>query len=174
MIIQNLKFFQCIIVWTPFNEAWGQFDTEAVVQYTIERDNLRLINAASGGNHRAVGNFIDFHTYPDPRYPFQYADYINVVGEYGGLGLEIKNHTWKEDNWSYYLMKSKEELTGNYTAYIETLIDLAKQGISAAIYTQVTDVEGEINGLMTYDRNETKIFDSIKEVNERLIASLSE
>jgi hypothetical protein len=173
-IIQNLKFFQCIIVWTPFNEAWGQFDTEAVVQYTLQRDNLRLINAASGGNHRAVGNFIDFHTYPDPRYPFKYNESINVVGEYGGLGLEIKNHTWKDDNWSYNQVYSKEELTGNYTVYIETLIDLAKQGISAAIYTQVTDVEGEINGLMTYDRNETKIFDSIKEVNERLIASLSE
>jgi len=173
-IIQNLKFFQCIIVWTPFNEAWGQFDTEAVVQYTLERDNLRLINAASGGNHRAVGNFIDFHTYPDPRYPFKYNEYINVVGEYGGLGLEIKNHTWKDDNWSYNQVYSKEELTGNYTVYIETLIDLAKQGISAAIYTQVTDVEGEINGLMTYDRNETKVFDRIKEVNERLIASLSE
>ena len=173
-IIQNLKFFQCIIVWTPFNEAWGQFDTEAVVQYTLQRDNLRLINAASGGNHRAVGNFIDFHTYPDPRYPFKYNESINVVGEYGGLGLEIKNHTWKDDNWSYNQVYSKEELTGNYTLYIETLIDLAKQGISAAIYTQVTDVEGEINGLMTYDRNETKIFDSIKEVNERLFASLSE
>ena len=133
-----------------------------------------MINAASGGNHRAVGNFIDFHTYPDPRYPFVYNNSINVVGEYGGLGLEIKNHTWKDENWSYYLMKSKEELTGNYTLYIETLIDLAKQGISAAIYTQVTDVEGEINGLMTYDRNETKVFDSIKEVHERLIASLSE
>ena len=173
-IIQNLKFFQCIIVWTPFNEAWGQFDTEAVVQYTLQRDNLRLINAASGGNHRAVGNFIDFHTYPDPRYPFKYNESINVVGEYGGLGLEIKNHTWKDDNWSYNQVYSKEELTGNYTVYIETLIDLAKQGISAAIYTQVTDVEGEINGLMTYDRNETKVFDRIKEVNERLIASLSE
>ena len=175
-IIQNLKFFQCIIVWTPFNEAWGQFDTEAVVQYTLQRDNLRLINAASGGNHRAVGNFIDFHTYPDPRYPFKYNESINVnvVGEYGGLGLEIKNHTWKDDNWSYNQVYSKEELTGNYTLYIETLIDLAKQGISAAIYTQVTDVEGEINGLMTYDRNETKVFDRIKEVNERLIASLSE
>ena len=173
-IIQNLKFFQCIIVWTPFNEAWGQFDTEAVVQYTLQRDNLRLINAASGGNHRAVGNFIDFHTYPDPRYPFKYNESINVVGEYGGLGLEIKNHTWKDDNWSYNQVYSKEELTGNYTLYIETLIDLAKLGISAAIYTQVTDVEGEINGLMTYDRNETKVFDRIKEVNERLIASLSE
>ena len=88
--------------------------------------------------------------------------------------MEIKNHTWKDDNWSYNQVYSKEELTGNYTLYIETLIDLAKLGISAAIYTQVTDVEGEINGLMTYDRNETKVFDRIKEVNERLIASLSE
>ncbi len=172
-IIENLKFFQCIIIWTPFNEGWGQFDTENVVQFTLGKDNLRLINAASGGNHRRVGNFVDIHTYPGPSCALKYGDLINVIGEFGGLGLEIKNHTWKDENWSYYIVHSKEELTGTYTEYVNTLMNLSKEGISAAIYTQVTDVEGEINGLMTYDRYDVKIFDSIKEVNKKLIESLS-
>ena len=174
-IIENLKFFQCIIVWTPFNEAWGQFETESIVQLTREKDSTRLVNAASGGNHRTCSDFVDLHPYPNPRYELKYESLINVIGEFGGLGLEIKNHTWKDNNWSYYMVKSKEELTGNYTLYINTLKnDLVPQGISAAIYTQVTDCEGEINGLMTYDRYEVKIYDTIKKVNEELIASLKE
>ena len=174
-IIENLKFFQCIIVWTPFNEAWGQFETESIVQLTREKDSTRLVNAASGGNHRTCSDFVDLHPYPNPRYELKYESLINVIGEFGGLGLEIKNHTWKDNNWSYYMVKSKEELTGNYTVYINTLKnDLVPQGISAAIYTQVTDCEGEINGLMTYDRYEVKIYDTIKQVNEELIASLKE
>ena len=171
-IIENLKFFQCIIVWTPFNEAWGQFETEAVVQFTLEKDNLRLINAASGGNHRRVGNFVDLHTYPGPSYRLKYNASINVIGEYGGLALEIKNHTWKDNNWGYQVLNDKIELTNRYIEFIETLITLVPEGISAAIYTQTTDVEGEINGLMTYDRNETKVYDIIKEYNKKLIDTL--
>ena len=174
-IIQNLKFFQCIIIWTPFNEAWGQFETEPIVNLTRKQDNTRLVNAASGGNHRKCSDFVDLHPYPDPRYFFKYEKLINVIGEFGGLGLEIKNHTWKDNNWSYYMVKNKDELTGNYTLYINKLKDeLVPQGISAAIYTQVTDCEGEINGLITYDRFDIKIYDSIKKVNEELIASLDE
>ncbi|MBR4261387.1 MAG: beta-galactosidase, partial [Clostridia bacterium] len=172
-IIENLKFFQCIIIWTPFNEAWGQFQTESIVKLTRQTDNTRLVNAASGGNHRKCSDFVDIHPYPDPRYFFKYDSLINVIGEFGGLGLEIKNHTWKDNNWSYYMVKNEEELTGNYTVYINRIKDeLVSQGISAAIYTQVTDCEGEINGLMTYDRFDIKIYDSIKKVNEELIASL--
>ena len=174
-IIENLKFFQCIIIWTPFNEGWGQFETENVVEFTKGKDNLRLINAASGGNHRITGNFIDYHSYPGPSYPLPDASLIKVVGEYGGLGLEIKNHTWEENSWSYYKVNSSEELTGNYTIFIKNLIELVNNtGVSAAIYTQLTDVEGEINGLMTYDRNMTKIFDKIKEDNQNLINMLQE
>ena len=172
-IIDNLKFFQSIIIWTPFNEAWGQFETKDIVSFTREKDKTRLINAASGGNHRNCSDFVDFHTYPDPKIIFKYESLINVIGEFGGLGLEIKNHTWDDKSWSNYTVRNKEELTGNYTKYINTIKDnLVKEGISAAIYTQVTDVEGEINGLITYDRLDIKIYDSIKKVNEELIASL--
>ena len=174
-IIDNLKFFQCIIIWVPFNEAWGQFDTQQVVKFTSQKDPLRLINAASGGNHRICGNILDLHHYPEPSQFLYEESLINVLGEYGGLGLEIKNHTWKDDNWGYAVLKSKEELTFRYREYIDMLINLIPKGFSSAIYTQTTDVESEINGLITYDREELKIFEnSIKEANKKLIASLSE
>jgi hypothetical protein len=174
-IIDNLKFFQCIIVWIPFNEAWGQFETEKVVEFTQEKDSLRLINAASGGNHRVCGDFLDIHNYPNPNQFLKEETLINVLGEYGGLGLEIRGHTWKDENWGYAVLKSKEELTYRYKEYIDMLIEYVKTGFSAAIYTQTTDVESEINGLITYDREDIKIFENLtKEANEKLIESLKD
>ena len=174
-IMDNLKFFQCIIIWVPFNEAWGQFDTEKVVEFTEKKDSSRLINAASGGNHRVCGNIIDLHSYPGPNQFFSEESLINVLGEYGGLGLEIKGHTWKDDNWGYAVFETKEEVTKRYVEYINDLIKLIDRGFSAAIYTQTTDVESEINGLITYDREEIKVIEEdIKAANEKLIDSLKE
>ena len=171
-IINNLKFFQCIIIWIPFNEAWGQFDTEKVVTFTNKQDPSRLINAASGGNHRICGNFLDLHNYPHPDQYLKVDNLINILGEFGGLGLDIKGHTWKDDNWGYKTMKTKEEVTEKYEEYINMIINSFK-GFSAAIYTQTTDVEIEINGLITYDREQTKVIeDRIKAVNEKIINSL--
>ena len=173
-IIDNLKFFQSIIIWTPFNEARGQFDTEKVVNFTRSKDRSRLINAASGGNHRLVGDFLDLHTYPNPRYILNYTGLINIIGEYGGIGFEVKNHTWVSCNWSYRVLNKSEDLTNKYIEYIQDLIKLVPKGISAAIYTQTTDVETEINGLITYDRKHIKISDIIKHYNQLLISSLNE
>ena len=173
-IIENLKFFQCIIVWVPFNEAWGQFDTLNVVEFTKNKDNSRLINAASGGNHRICGNFLDLHSYPNPIYFLNYDKLINVFGEFGGLGLKIRNHMWTENNWGYVVLSDKKEVTKTFIKYIKFLIELAPKGISAAIYTQTTDVEAEINGLITYDRYEIKVSDEIKLYNQELISILKE
>ena len=171
-IIDNLNFFQCIIIWIPFNEAWGQFDTEKVANFTIKKDSTRLLNIASGGNHRKGGNIFDLHHYPEPSQSMIYKDEINVIGEYGGLGLEICNHTWKKNNWGYVKLKSKEEVTEKYVEFIDEIINLTKNGTSAAIYTQTTDVEIEINGLITYDRAEMKIDEEkIKEANFKLLQS---
>jgi beta-galactosidase/beta-glucuronidase len=174
-IIDNLKFFQSIIIWVPFNEAWGQFDTEEAVEFTRKKDPLRLINAASGGNHRKCGDILDLHNYPHPDQYLKEESLINVIGEYGGLGLEIKGHTWKDDNWGYAVLDSKEKVTERYVEYIDSLIRFVDTGFAAAIYTQTTDVESEINGLITYDREELKVLeDSIKNANEKLIESLKE
>ena len=98
---------------------------------------------------------------------------INVIGEYGGLRLEISGHCWNDDNWGYIALTSKEELTSRYEEYMDELIELIDNGISGAIYTQTTDVESEINGLITYDRKEIKIIEQrIKTANEKIINSL--
>ena len=172
-IIDNLKFFQCIIMWIPFNEGWGQFDTEKVVNYTIKKDSTRLINPASGGNLRNCGNIFDVHHYPDPLQEASSNNSINVIGEYGGVALKILNHTWRNDSFGYIRLNTSEEVTLEYEKYIDKLINLTRNGTSAAIYTQTTDVEKEINGLITYDRNKMKIIENrIKTANLKLIKTL--
>ena len=168
-IIDNLKFFQSIIVWVTFNECWGQFDTEKVVDFTKKKDPSRLINAAAGGNLRNCGNILAMHHYPNPEQFINVKTLINVVGAYGGLGLE----TQKSEN-DYNRLKTKDELTNKYREYIDYIIGLIKTGISGAIYTKFSDVENELNGMMTYDRKEMKIYEEkIKLANEKIIKSLT-
>lgn len=153
--------FPCIVVWVSFNEAWGQFKTEEVVQWTMTYDPSRLVNAASGGNFVPVGHIIDLHNYPAPAMPdpkLYGADQIIVLGEYGGLGLPLEGHTWQtKDNWGYQSFSTPQELKQKYEAFIVSLSELIPKGLSAAVYTQTTDVEIETNGLMTYDRKVIKI-----------------
>ncbi len=153
--------FPLIVVWVPFNEAWGQFKTEEITNWTMQYDTTRLVNSASGGNFFAVGDILDIHNYPDPEMPrpdlFGMQRAL-VLGEYGGLGLPEEGHTWqKKDNWGYQSFKSQEELLERYEKLIQDLKPLIAQGLSAAVYTQTTDVEIETNGLMTYDRKIVKI-----------------
>ncbi len=165
-IIKEFKFFPSIVVWVPFNEAWGQFKTKEITALTRELDPTRLINSASGGNfelegNRVVGDILDLHNYPDPVMPDPavFGTTISLVlGEYGGLGLPVEGHTWQQkDNWGYQSFKSKEELEARYRALVDDLNELISKGLAAAVYTQTTDVEIETNGLMTYDRKVIKI-----------------
>ena len=165
-IIKEFKFFPSIVVWVPFNEAWGQFKTKEITALTRELDPTRLINSASGGNfelagNRVVGDILDLHNYPDPVMPDPavFGTTISLVlGEYGGLGLPLEGHTWQQkDNWGYQSFKSKEELEARYRTLVADLNELIPKGLAAAVYTQTTDVEIETNGLMTYDRKVIKI-----------------
>ena len=176
-IIHQLKKFPSIVVWVPFNEAWGQFDTEAVVDFTREQDPSRLVNSASGGNYRNCGDILDSHNYPNPRMLLRSGGaMIDVVGEYGGIGCAIAGHTWNEEgNWGYKgLCENGEEVFGKYSQYaLEELLPTLADGVSAAVYTQTTDVEGEVNGLMTYDRKVIKMDpEKLREVNLRVRESL--
>lgn len=169
-IMTQLKKFPCIVVWVPFNEGWGQFDTEAVVAFTKALDGSRLINSASGGNHRHCGDILDSHNYPKPKMLLRSnGEQIDVVGEYGGIGCAIENHTWKKDgNWGYKgLCENGEQVLEKYRRYaLEYLLPSVADGISAAVYTQTTDVEGEVNGIMTYDRKVIKVDEAqLREVN---------
>lgn len=165
--------FPSIVMWVPFNEAWGQFKTEEITEWTIKYDPSRLVNSASGGNFYPTGHIIDMHNYPDPVMPrpdlFGKTQII-VLGEFGGLGLPIENHTWQEkNNWGYQSFKNKDELSTRYTKLINDLRPLIRRGLSAAVYTQTTDVEIETNGLMTYDRKVIKITESqLKSLHETL------
>jgi hypothetical protein len=164
-IINAFKNFQSIVVWVPFNEAWGQFDTPAVVKFTRELDPTRLINPASGGNfdfsggREGMGDIFDVHHYPCPAMNVFESKLVNVLGEYGGIGLPIEGHTWNIGHkWGYGgNKKDSEEVMKQYEDFLEMLKVFVQTGCAAAVYTQTTDVEGEVNGLMTYDRKVIKV-----------------
>lgn len=163
-----------IVSWVPFNEAWGQFKTEEIAEWTKAYDPSRLVNAASGGNFYRTGDIVDLHNYPAPAMYLYDAERTNVLGEYGGIGLALEGHLWRPDeNWGYVKFKNSKETTKQYIAYAEELRKLVKSGFSGAIYTQTTDVEGEVNGFMTYDRKVDKMdFARVKMVNQEIIGEL--
>ena len=174
-VIAAFKGFPCIVVWVPFNEAWGQFDTEDVVQFTRAQDPTRLINYASGGNFvHCSGDILDLHNYPHPEMYLYDREYINVLGEYGGIGWPVEGHLWQPDrNWGYVQFKSADEVLDTYEKYAEMLIDLIDDGFAGAIYTQITDVEIEVNGLMTYDRKVVKLDqERLHAINTKVIESM--
>ena len=166
----------CVVVWVPFNEAWGQFDTEKVAEWTKLYDASRLVNPASGGNHRACGDMLDIHNYPGPRMFLFDPQRVNVLGEYGGIGLALEGHLWWDKrNWGYVQFKTKDEVTNQYIQYAKELQQLIRRGFSAAVYTQTTDVEGEVNGLMTYDRKQMKVNEaSVRAINQTVINTLEQ
>ncbi len=161
-IMEALHNYPSIVVWVPFNEAWGQFKTREITEWTMKNDPSRLVNSASGGNYFYTGHILDIHNYPDPAMPdtaiFGQMGQALVLGEFGGLGLPVEGHTWQnKDNWGYQSFKNQEELLQRYTKLMADFKRLIPMGLSAGVYTQTTDVEIETNGIMTYDRKLIKI-----------------
>lgn len=165
-MIDSLHNHPSIVQWVPFNERWGQHRTMDVGKWVTAYDPTRQINIASGGNFFPVGHIVDHHQYPHPDFPFdlgnngRFDTFVKVVGEFGGHGFPVEDHLWNPDarNWGYGgLPKNKEEWIERYQESINKLVELRKKGIAAGIYTQTTDVEGEINGLITYDRKVRKL-----------------
>jgi beta-galactosidase/beta-glucuronidase len=176
-IISQLKKFQCIVVWIPFNEAWAQFDTPKAVEFTRAQDPTRLVNAASGGNWSKKDNsdIIDIHHYPEPNAYFWDFSKVNVIGEFGGIGLPVEGHLWQPDhNWGYVQYKDGHDVEKAYTEYLDDLCRLVDFGQSAGVYTQTTDCEIEVNGLMTYDRVLKVDPAVIRTANEKVIARLQQ
>lgn len=148
----------CIVMWVAFNEGWGQYNTEGIVRFIKDIDPTRLVNSASGWTDRGVGDVHDIHNYPEPRTPEPEKDRAIVLGEFGGLGLPVEKHTWEEKAWGYRNMKNFNELLEKYEQFYSTVWQFKDDpGLSAAVYTQTTDVETETNGLMTYDRKIIKL-----------------
>ncbi|MDR1884532.1 MAG: beta-galactosidase [Prevotella sp.] len=173
-IMDCLISYPSIVVWVPFNEAWGQFKTPEIVAWTKNHDPSRLVNPASGGNHYHVGDMIDLHNYPGPDMYLYDAKRANVLGEYGGIGLPLDGHLWQPDkNWGYVQFKNSKEVTDEYIKYAEALKSFIQRGFTAAVYTQTTDVEGEVNGLMTYDRKVIKLEEPrLRQINLEIRNSL--
>ena len=175
-IIDQFRGYPCIASWIPFNERWGQFNTWSVTKWTKAKDPTRLVNPASGGNFFCTGDVLDMHNYPEPKMPLNDPDRVNVVGEYGGIGFPVKGHTWVESdkNWGYVKFTSAEEVTDTYIEYANLLLQLVPQGCSGAIYTQTTDCETEVNGIMTYDRRVTKMqLPRFADMNRKVVNSLN-
>ncbi len=179
--IDYLKFFPCIAIWTPFNEGWGQFDAVRITDLIRKKDPSRLIDSASGWFDQGCGDFISVHNYFRPLTvpgkatasqetessqskephsetapaPNQRAAFLS---EYGGYACHIKDHSSLDRIFGYKRYDSLEEFASAYRELIEkSLLPLEKQGLSGAVYTQLSDVEEEVNGLLTYDRKVLKL-----------------
>jgi hypothetical protein len=157
-MVDALHNFPCIVMWVPFNEGWGQHDTSDVVAWLQKYDPTRPVNEASGWHDRGSGDVSDMHSYPGPGMRPVEKDRVVVLGEFGGLGMPVRGHTLRDErNWGYVSYDTKEKLTDAYVDLLTRMRPLIGQGLSAAVYTQTSDVETEVNGLMTYDRELVKM-----------------
>ncbi|MBK9389109.1 MAG: chitobiase/beta-hexosaminidase C-terminal domain-containing protein [Bacteroidetes bacterium] len=160
-----------IVMWVPFNEGWGQFETERITNLIKDYDSTRIVNSSSGWTDRGTGDVNDIHHYPDPAVPSAEEKRAIVLGEFGGLGLPVPEHTWEQKNWGYRNMEDSVQLLAKYESYYDQVYRFVKEnGLSATIYTQTTDVETETNGLMTYDRKINKMgIENVYKANNNLI-----
>jgi hypothetical protein len=164
----------CIVMWVVFNEGWGQFDTARVTRWTKRHDPSRLVDCASGWNDMGVGDVHDFHAYPAPKSPKPEPERAAVLGEFGGLGLGVDGHAWGSKTWGYLGTRDSADLTRKYQRLMSRAWALKDNpGLSAAVYTQITDVETEGNGLLTYDRAVIKVdLDKVRAVNRGEVSGL--
>jgi beta-galactosidase/beta-glucuronidase len=158
-LIRNLENAPSVIAWVPFNEGWGQHATDEILRMVKAMDPSRLVDGPSGWEDRGYGDMKDLHDYPGPKMLPVMPDRASVLGEFGGLGFPVEGHLWWTDkrNWGYRTFADRAALQAAYEDLMAKLRPLVEQGLSAAIYTQTSDVEGEVNGLMTYDRKVLKL-----------------
>ena len=163
-MVQLLKNTVCIAVWVPFNEGWGQFQTVSVTEMIRAEDRTRLIDSASGWYDQACGDFNSEHNYfrklsvkKDP------YDRIYVLSEYGGYAHLVEGHSFSDRIYGYKKFDSLFDWNAAVLPlFEETVRDLAKAGMAGAVYTQLSDVEDEVNGILTYDRKVCKLKKGLK------------
>ncbi len=171
MIIDAFRNHPSIVMWVPFNEGWGQYDTAAHRRLDQEaRPDAGWSTTPAAGPTAAWATCTTSTAIPGPAAPPVEESRAAVLGEFGGLGLPMRGHTWQDEkNWGYRSYENREALTDAYLALIANLRPLIGGGLAAAVYTQTTDVEIEVNGLMTYDRAMIKMdTDKVRAANEKL------
>lgn len=168
-MISHLYNCPCIAVWVPFNEGWGQFDSRLAYEKVKALDSTRIVDTTSGWHDLGHSDVISKHIYFTP-IKVKAGDRPYVLSEFGGFSMRIKGHTFNEKMFGYKIYNSKNSLTKAYERlFNNVIIPQIKDGLSATVYTQLTDVEDELNGLLTYDRELQKIdVDKLKEINERI------
>lgn len=161
----------CISVWVPFNEGWGQFDSVQIAKCVKDFDPSRLVDHASGWHDQGAGDFNSMHRYVVPVTGRKNDGRIFALTEFGGYSRIVSDHTWDETkSFGYMMYKTKEQLTKAYkNLHEKQIIPLIDKGLSATVYTQVSDVENEVNGILTYDREHIKIDEDVLiEINKKL------
>ncbi len=149
-----------IVTWIVHNEGWGQYETAALTGWVKAIDPSRLVLASTGWLDRGVGDIASKHTYdPVPLPAARDSRRAIVLGEYGGVGWPLPGHLWNPEmrNWGYQTYQTKESFLAAFEKKIEAIVAMKADGLSAAVYTQTSDVEGEVNGLVTYDRRVVKV-----------------
>lgn len=159
----------CIAVWVPFNEGWGQFDSAKAYDFIKSVDSTRIIDSTSGWHDRGTTDVISKHIYFTP-IKVKAGDKPYVLSEYGGYSHRVVGHTFGSKMFGYKIYKTEKSLTAAYERlFNNVIIPQIDTGLSAAVYTQLTDVEDELNGLVTYDRKIVKInSEVIRKINERV------
>lgn len=180
--LEQLHNYPSITTWVLFNEKWGQYDQERLTKWIKTTDPSRIVNGHSGEilyvnnqlrspspNAYVAADMTDIHSYPNPMNAEKQPGKARVVGEFGGIGTFIPEHQWLTGSAWGYIQEKPAALKGKYAAMNKQLVDLQKEGLSASIYTQPFDVEGEQNGLMTYDREVVKVpFKELREIHKTL------
>ena len=159
-----------IVMWVVFNEYQGQHDVAELVNIVMDQDPTRMVNQGSGGPFVNAGHILDYHNYPPPTCP-ETSTQIRACGEFGGIGYNIDGHLWDPSRVMQYItVANEEEYLSTYEAYMEMLGSFkTNNGLSAGVYTEITDVEIELNGLMTYDRLDKADISRIRAANDLVI-----
>jgi hypothetical protein len=175
-MIEGRRNHPSIVLWVVFNEGWGQEQfgaagTERFTQLVRELDPSRLVTNASGWTDYKVGDTFDVHTYVGPSPILPEKERATVQGEFGGLGLHMPGHEWSDQSFAYEWQDNSAFLTARYTGLIDQArLQMLDFGLSAAVYTEITDVEQELNGFITYDREVVKVdVDAVYAANQKLI-----
>ena len=172
-MVTQLYSCPCIVMWVPFNEGWGQFDAAEAVRRIEALDKTRTIDHASGWHDQRIGSIQSLHVY---FYPYRYKpDRLGravVLSEFGGYQLPVAGHTWNDANFGYKGYKTPETLMEAYRKLFETqILPARRKGLAASVYTQLSDVEDEVNGFVTYDRKVEKLdAGAVRAINQRLIS----
>lgn len=156
-MIKTLYNHPSIVTWVPFNEGWGQFSTKKVTDFIHKLDPSRLVDSASGWFDQGCGDINSLHYYflglPVPK-----SDRVLALSEFGGYSLRLPEHSACKNMYGYKKFTTSEALTDGFSRLMEgTIVPSVKKGYSATIYTQLSDIEEEINGLITYDRKKVKM-----------------